>query len=150
MLRYFLCLFCSLFIPPLKKTQNHKHADKGLTWTLLLWQPLYGGLLQKTKEWFVVKTVYCNLFDSISSWYKIVSQIMWRWRRPRWLLTPCLRWIKVWNIVPRSIYVSMVLTSTPTGMLAFRSGRQGTERALLKQTQQRPDRCLFFLKFLSK
>lgn len=32
-----------------EKTQTHKHVDKGVTLTLLLWQPLCGGLLQKTK-----------------------------------------------------------------------------------------------------
>lgn len=77
----------------------------------------------------------------------IKTQIMWRWWHPRWQLTLCLRWIKVWNIVPRTIYASTVLTSTPTGMLAFHSIRRGTECALLKQTQRRLDRCLFFLKF---
>lgn len=100
-------------------------------------------IITENKEWFVIEaysSLQCILLYFFLIQNTVKTQIMWQ-------LTPCLRWIKVWNIVPRTICASTVLTSTPTGMLAFHSRRRGTESALLKQTQQRLGRCLFFLKF---
>lgn len=150
MLRYFLRLFCSLFIPSVRKHRIINMLTKAWPEQYYYGSHYMEDYYRKQKSGLSSKqftATYSILFLMQNS---VKTQIMWRWWRPRWRLTPCLRWIKVWNIVPRTIYASTVLTSTPTGMLAFRSGRGGTECALLKQTQQRPDRCLFFLKFLSK